>query len=76
VTVGVAYTVGTSADTSDVFPGDWTQLYVGVRDGLTITLLEESFMPVAGQYRFVGWWRGDIQVAGPDAFDVVTGVRA
>jgi hypothetical protein len=33
VTVGVAYTVGTSADTSDVFPGDWTQLYVGVRDG-------------------------------------------
>ncbi len=69
-------TVGTSTDTSDVFTADWAQLYVGVRIGLTVTLLQERFMPDAGQFGFVGWWRGDIQVARPKAFDVVTGVRA
>jgi HK97 family phage major capsid protein len=73
--VGVANTVGTSTDASDVFTADWTQLYIGVRIALTITLLEERYMPDAGQFGFVGWWRGDIQVARPKAFDVVTGVR-
>lgn len=74
--VPTTLTVGTSTDTSDVFTADWSQLYVGVRIGLTVTLLEERFMPDAGQFGFVGWWRGDIQVARPKAFDVVTGIRA
>lgn len=69
-------TVGTSTDTSDVFTADWRQLYIGVRIGLTITLLKERYMPDAGQYGFVAWFRGDIVVARSKAFDVVTGVRA
>ena len=69
-------TVGTSNVTSDVFTADWSQLLIGVRTELQITLLSERYMPDAGQYGFVAWWRGDIAVARPKAFDVVTGVLA
>lgn len=68
-------TVGTSNDTSDVFTADWREFYIGVRTQLQITILTERFMPDAGQYGFVAWWRGDMAVARPKAFDVVTGVR-
>lgn len=69
-------TVGTSNVTSDIFTADWTQLLIGVRTELQITLLTERYMPDAGQYGFVAWWRGDIAVARPKAFDVVTGALA
>jgi HK97 family phage major capsid protein len=68
-------TMGLSTDTSDLFTADWTQLFIGVRTQLIVTLLSERFMPDAGQYGFVAWWRGDIAVARPKAFDVVTGIR-
>lgn len=68
-------TTGTSGDTSDVFTADWTELFIGLRTGLQITLLTERYMPDAGQYGFVAWWRGDMAVARPRAFDVITGVR-
>ena len=73
--VPTAMTVGTSTDTSDVFTADWSQLYLGIRTQLQITILQERFMPDAGQYGFVAWWRGDVAIARPKAFDVVTGVR-
>lgn len=68
-------TVGTSTDTSDVFTGDWAHLMIGVRTELQVTTLTERYMPDAGQYGFVAWWRGDIVPARPKAFDIVTGVR-
>lgn len=75
-------TVGSNSDCSDIFTADWSQLYIGVRTELQITLLNERYMttdgaetPSGGQYGFVAWWRGDIQVARPAAFDVITGVR-
>ena len=68
--------VGTSgATTSDVFTGDWSQLYIGVRISLVVDVLKERYMVDSGSYGFLGWWRGDIQVARPKAFDVVTGVK-
>lgn len=75
-------TVGSSTDTSDVFTADWSQLLVGVRTDLQVTVLSERYMtndaagsPAGGQYGFMAWWRGDIVVARPKAFDVITGVR-
>lgn len=74
-------TVGTSgATTSDIFTADWSKLAIGVRIGLTITVLNERYMTnnsdgSGGQYGFMAWWRGDIRVLRPPAFDVVTGVR-
>lgn len=67
-------TVGTSADTSDVFSGDFRQLFLGVRTQLQITL-SDRFMTESGSFALVGWWRGDVAVARPAAFDIVTGVR-
>ena len=67
-------TVGTSTDTSDVFVGDWRQLYIGVRTELQIQVLRERYADT-GQVGFLTWWRGDVAVARPKAFTVVTGVR-
>lgn len=80
--VPINLTVGTSTDTSDVFTGDWSKLIVGVRTSLTIQILSERYMtndaagsPAGGQYGFLVWWRGDIALERPNAFDVITGVR-
>jgi HK97 family phage major capsid protein len=66
---------GTSTDTSDVVTGDFSQLLVGVRTALTITVLKERYMVEEGSFGLVGWYRGDIAVARPKAFDIVRGVR-
>ncbi len=71
--VPVNLTLGTANNTSDVFVGDWRQLIVGVRTGLQIQVLRERYADT-GQIGFLAWWRGDIAVARPAAFDVVTGV--
>lgn len=78
--VPVNLTVGSSSDTSDVFTGDWRQLIIGIKTDLVIVPLGERYMTTnsdstGGQYGFLAWWRGDIAVARPKAFDVVTGVR-
>jgi HK97 family phage major capsid protein len=75
VQVPTNLTVGTSTDTSDVFTADWRELLVGVRTRLEITVLRERSMDV-GAYELLAWWRGDVAVARPAAFDVLTGVRA
>lgn len=73
VQVPTNLTVGSSSLTSDVFTADWSELLVGVRTRLEITVLRERSMDV-GAYELLAWWRGDIAVARPAAFDVVTGV--
>lgn len=54
VTGPAELTVGTSTDTSDVFTADWTQLMIGVRTQLQITILNERYMPGAGAVRVRG----------------------
>jgi HK97 family phage major capsid protein len=68
-------TTETSTDTSDVFTGDYSQLLIGVRTALTITVLKERYMVEEGSFGLVGWYRGDVAVARPKAFDIVRGVR-
>lgn len=68
-------TVGTSTDCSEIYTGQWNQLMVGVRTSMRIELLRERYAD-NGQYAFLAWFRGDIQVAQPAAFVVDTGVRA
>ncbi|MDP9459171.1 MAG: phage major capsid protein [Actinomycetota bacterium] len=75
VQVPTNLTVGTSTDTSDVFTAAWSELLIGVRTRLEITVLRERSADV-GAYELLAWWRGDVAVARPAAFDVVTGVRA
>jgi HK97 family phage major capsid protein len=68
-------TVGTSTDCSEIYTGQWDQLMIGVRTELRIEVLRERFAD-NGQYAFLAWFRGDVQVAQPAAFVVDTGVRA
>jgi HK97 family phage major capsid protein len=72
--VPVNLTVGTSSDTSDLFTGDFRQLYMGVRTSPLVIQLSERYAD-SGQIGLLVWFRGDIQVARSKAFDVVTGVR-
>lgn len=66
-------TQGTATTASEVYVGQWDQLWIGVRAELQIQMLVERFADF-GQIGFVTWWRGDVQVAHPLAFNVLTGV--
>jgi len=70
--VQTTLTQGTAATASDLFVGDWSNLWVGVRTQLVLTVLQERYADL-GQVGIVAWWRGDVQVAHPLAFNVITG---
>lgn len=72
--VPVNLTVGTSSDTSDVFTGDFRQVYMGIRTQPLVLQLQERYAD-SGQIGLLVWFRGDVQVARGKALDVVTGVR-
>jgi HK97 family phage major capsid protein len=66
-------TQGTSSTASEAYVGQWDQLLVGLRTQLVLTVLTERYADL-GQIGIVSWWRGDIAVAHPQAFDILTGV--
>jgi HK97 family phage major capsid protein len=72
--VPVNLTLGTSTDTSDAFVGQWDELMLGVRTNLEIQFLRERYAD-NGQVAFLAWFRGDVQLAHPAAFNVVRGLR-
>lgn len=65
-----SFTQGTmTTRATDLFVGDWRQLIVGQRLGVTIKTLVERYAD-NGQIGIVCHWRGDIQLARPRAFAV------
>lgn len=65
-----SYTQGTmTSRATDVFAGDWRQLLIGQRLGLTIQTLTERYAE-NGQIGIVAHWRGDVALARPRAFAV------
>jgi HK97 family phage major capsid protein len=62
-------TQGTGTLMSDLFVGDFTQLLIGQRLGLTVQTLVERYAEL-GQVAIVAHWRGDVQLARPRAFSV------
>ncbi|MEA2551804.1 MAG: hypothetical protein QOE25_1573 [Actinomycetota bacterium] len=73
--VPIDLTVGTSSDTSEIYTADWSQLLIGIRTNLTIRFLSERYID-DGEYAFLAYLRGDVQLAQPAAFVVDVGVRA
>ncbi|SFK38476.1 phage major capsid protein [Geodermatophilus ruber] len=67
-------TAGANSDASDVIVGDYRNLLIGVRTDLQVTLLTEAFA-TTGELGVLVWWRGDIAVARPASFCVVSGIR-
>lgn len=66
-------TVGTSNNASYIFTAAWENLLIGMRTQFRLQVLTERYADT-GQYGFVAWFRGDVQVAHPLAFVVDNGV--
>jgi HK97 family phage major capsid protein len=71
--VPINLTQGSATTASDAFVADWSQLYIGVRTELMIQPLRERYAD-QGALGFLAWWRGDIAVARPAAFTVISGI--
>ncbi len=67
-------TVGTSADCSQIFVGDFTNLFFMMRESLSVQMLNELYAGT-GEIGFACHMRVDVVLAYPAAFAAVTGVR-
>jgi HK97 family phage major capsid protein len=68
-------TVGTSSDCSEIYVGDFSQMYFAMRENVSIQLLQEAYAST-GEIGFACHVRADVVVNYPAAFAVVTGVKA
>jgi HK97 family phage major capsid protein len=71
--VPVNQTHGTATTATSLIMGDYSQLYLGIRTDLQIIPLRERYAD-NGQVGFLLWFRGDVAVARPGAFQVVEGI--
>ena len=70
-----SFTRGTmTSRATDVFAGDFSQVLIGQRLGLTIRVLTERYAE-NGQVGLLAYWRGDVQVARPAALAVYRGLQ-
>lgn len=68
-------TVGASTDCSEIYVGDFTNMYFAMRESVSIQLLQELYA-ATGEIGFACHMRADVVLNYPAAFSVVTGVRA
>lgn len=68
-------TVGASTDCSEIYVGDFREFIFGMREQLSVQVLEERYADY-GQIAFVVHARLDVAVTNPKRFAIVTGVRA
>lgn len=68
-------TVGTSTDCSEIYIGDFANLYFAMRESVSVQLLTELYAGT-GEVGFACHMRADVVLTYPAAFSVVTGVRA
>jgi HK97 family phage major capsid protein len=72
--VPVNQTQGTATNATSAFMGDFSQVLVGIRTELQITVLNERFAEY-GQVGFVGWLRADVAVPRPAALAKIVGIK-
>lgn len=70
----VDQTQGTATNASSIILGDFTQVFVGMRTQLQISVLSERYAEV-GQVAFLAWLRADVAVVNPKALTKITGVK-
>jgi HK97 family phage major capsid protein len=72
----VDLTAGTSSDASEIYVGRWSDLLIGVRPtvGVRIQQLNERFADQM-QIGLLAYLRADVQLARPESFVVISGVR-
>lgn len=67
-------TQGTATDCSSIYLGDFSEVLVGIRTDLQVTVLQERYADV-GQIGFMAWMRADVAVARPAALARIRGIR-
>lgn len=72
-------TVGTATTTSDVFIGQWDQCMIGYRNSMTMEISREAADSTGSAFTNAQVWiraylRADVQLAHPQAFNVLEGV--
>ncbi len=67
-------TVGASTDCSEIYVGDFSQIYFAMRESVSIQMLSEVYA-ATGEIGFACHVRADVVVNYPAAFALVTGVR-
>lgn len=67
-------TTGTANDTSELYIGDFRQMYFLMRENVSIQLLKEAFAST-GEIGFACHVRADVVIPYPQAFAVVKGVK-
>lgn len=72
--IPVNETQGTSTDCTSIFLGDFTEVMIGLRTDLQITMLAERYAEL-GQVGFVAWMRADVALARPAAIARILGIR-
>ena len=68
-------TVGTSSDCSEIYVGDFSNLFFAVRESVSVQMLNEMYAGT-GEIGFACHMRADVVLSYPAAISVVTGVRA
>lgn len=72
--IPVDLTTGTSSDTTELYIGDFRQMYFLMRENVSIQLLREAFAST-GEIGFACHVRADVVIPYPQAFAVVKGVK-
>lgn len=67
-------TVGTSTDCSEIYVGDFSNLYFAMRESVSVQVLQELYA-ATGEIGFACHMRADVVLTYPAAFASVTGVR-
>lgn len=73
--IPINLTVGTSTDCSEIYMGDFTNMLFAMREAVSIQLLREAYAST-GEIGFACHVRADVLVNYPQAFSVITGIRA
>ncbi len=66
-------TQGTATTASSILMGDFSNVYLGLRSDLTISVLNERYAD-SGQVGFVVWMRADVVAARPAAIARIAGI--
>ncbi len=67
---------GGGSNESQIFAGDWSQVYWGVHTDLEIIVLRERYMADEGTVGFLAWSRGDLAFPRTSAFAIATEITA
>jgi len=67
-------TVGTSTDCSEIYLGDFSNMYFAMRESVSIQLLQELYAGT-GEIGFACHVRADVVLNYPQSFAVISGVR-